>query len=562
MPFLMVDSGPNVGQRYELAPNGSMKLGRNETCNIRIQLGPVSREHAEIKYDQNQYVIRDLTSRNGTYVNENRLPPEEPHMLSNGDVVRVCDVTLSFHDDVTAGDTNLGGLSSAGTAIMDAVFVDDESSASKPDIMSKVDVSSRSGSVHMSASPETKLAALIEITKSLGKAVALDDVLPKVLKSLFKIFMQADRGFIVLKTDSGDLAPRYTEFRRESDDTIRISKTIVTQVMTTKSAVLSADAITDDRFQMSQSIADFKIRSFMCVPLINSDDEAIGALQIDTLDQGKRFENDDLEVLASIAAQAGIAISNAQLHESALRQKGLERDLQLAHEVQHSFLPSSKPHFDNYEFYDYYQPANHVGGDYYDYIPLPDGRTAVIVADVVGHGVAAALLMAKISAEARFNLAGRNSPAEAITRLNNSISGLQVDRFVTLVMTVLDPEKNEVTIVNAGHMCPIFRRTNGEIFEPGEEEAGLPVGVLEDMEYEQVVVPLGPGESVTMYTDGLNESMDPQQQQYGIDKIREFVRNEAHIQAMSEALLSDIKSFVADGPQDDDMCLVSFQRNA
>ena len=560
MAFLMVDSGPNIGHRYELNPNSSLKLGRNESCHIRIQLGPVSREHAEILHNEDQYVIRDLASRNGTYVNENRLAPQEPHMLCNGDVVRVCDVTLSFHDDVPAGDTNLSGSASVATAIMDAVFVDDESSASKPDIMSKVDVSSRSGGVHMSASPEAKLAALIEITKSLGKAVALDDVLPQVLKSLFKIFMQADRGFIVLKSESGDLVPRYTEFRRDSDDTIRISKTIVTQVLETKSAVLSADAITDDRFQMSQSIADFKIRSFMCVPLINSDDEAIGALQIDTLDQGKRFESEDLEVLASVAAQAGIAISNAQLHESTLRQKGLERDLELAHEVQHSFLPSNPPRLENYEFYDYYQPANHVGGDYYDYISLPDGRTAVIVADVVGHGVAAALLMAKLSAEARFNLAGRSTPAEAITRLNNSISGLQVDRFVTLVMTVLDPEKHEVTIVNAGHMCPIFRRANGEIFEPGEEEAGLPVGVLDDMDYEQIVVPLGPGESVTMYTDGLNEAMSPEQDQYGIDKIRDFVRKEGDIEAMSEHLLDDIKAFVADGPQDDDMCMVSFKR--
>src|SRR4029079_2416302 len=281
-----------------------------------------------------------------------------------------------------------------------------------------VDISSSSqGSVRVTASPEVKLAALIEITQNLGRAISLDDVLPQVLKSLFKIFVQADRGFIVMQTPDGKLIPRWVRLRREdAADTLRISRTIVRHVMDSKEAILSADAATDERFEMSQRIADFRIRSMMCVPLLDSDGNAFGALQIDTLDQRQRFTKEDLELLVSTASQAAVAIQNAQLHEQALKQRELERDMSLAIEVQHGFLPDRHPELPGYEFFDYYQPASQIGGDYYDYIPMPGGRVGIVVADVGGHGGAAALLRAKVSAETRFALYSEPTPAAAITK--------------------------------------------------------------------------------------------------------------------------------------------------
>ena len=226
--------------------------------------------------------------------------------------------------------------------------------------MSKLDVSSSSrGGLHVSASAEVKLAAMVEITQSLGRALALDEVLPQVLKSLFKIFVQADRGFIVLQTPDGKLIPRWVRLRREdANDTLRISRTIIRHVMESKEAILSADAASDERFEMSQSIADFRIRSMMCAPLLDNEGNAFGALQIDTLDQRQRFTKEDLELLVSTASQAAIAIQNAQLHEQALKQREMERDMQLASEVQHGFLPDQRPELPGYEFFDYYQPAD------------------------------------------------------------------------------------------------------------------------------------------------------------------------------------------------------------
>src|SRR5690606_9654853 len=225
----------------------------------------------------------------------------------------------------------------------------------------------------------------------------------KALDCLFRIFMQADRGFVAMRGPSGELVPRWIKTRRENTgETVRLSRTIVNMVMQQKEAILSADAVLDDRFELSQSIADFRIRSMMCAPLLSIEGESLGVIQVDTLDQRKKFAPEDLEILVAVAAQAGIAINNAQLHEQALRQRAVQRDLELAHEVQRGFLPHGPPSIPGYTFFDYYQPANHVGGDYYDYISLPDGRIAIVVADVVGHGVAAALLMAKLSAETRY----------------------------------------------------------------------------------------------------------------------------------------------------------------
>ena len=168
-------------------------------------------------------------------------------------------------------------------------------------------------------------------------------MLPQVLKSLFKIFVQADRGFIVMETPDGKLVPRWVRVRREDvNDTLRISRTIIRQVMEAKEAILSADAASDERFEMSQSIADFRIRSMMCAPLMDNEGNAFGALQIDTLDQRHRFTKEDLELLVSTASQAAIAIQNAQMHEAALRQRELARDMQLANEVQHGFLPEKR----------------------------------------------------------------------------------------------------------------------------------------------------------------------------------------------------------------------------
>ena len=557
MFYLLANNGPQAGKRYELKGDKCI-LGRHPDCHVWIEVGAVSRNHCQIIRDGSNYQLEDLGSRNGTFLNDETTKVEGRRTLKPGDQIRVCEVSFTFRSDPPAPNM----IDGAG---LGAFLADDEAQTPSSTIMSKLDVSSSSrGGLHVAASAEVKLTALIEITQSLGRVLALDEVLPQVLRSLFKIFVQADRGFIVMETPDGKLVPRWVRLRREdSGDTLRISRTIIRHVMETKEAILSADAATDERFEMSQSIADFRIRSMMCAPLMDSSGNAFGALQIDTLDQRQRFQKEDLELLVSTASQAAIAIQNAQMHETALRQREIERDMKLAHEVQHGFLPDRRPELPGYEFFDYYQPADLIGGDYYDYIPLPEGRLAIIVADVVGHGVAAALLMAKLSAEARFSLYTEPHPAAAVTRLNERLSESNIQRFVTMILVVLDPVRHTITIVNAGHMAPIIRRANGQIEEPGEALAGLPLGVTDSLGYEQCEVSLGRGEALTLYTDGINESLDAHGAFYSIDRLRDQIRKLPPTPAfVGQTIVDDVRRFLGKAPQNDDMCLVCFGRTA
>ncbi len=440
MAYLELQSGENSGERYMLDGERAI-LGRHPDCDIVLDVGAISRQHAQILKSNGEYVVEDLQSRNGTFVNGEAV--QAPRVLKDGDRLKICDLSFTFYLAPPSGKTvtaaNLATLMGGG------VLVDDTENTTRSSIMSKLDITSGSAGVRLSVNPEAKLRALIEITQNLRKSLAVDKVLPKLLDSLFKIFVQADRGFVVLRGPvEGQLKLQAVKQRREdSEDTIRISRTIMKQVLADKQAILSADAASDARFEMSQSIADFRIRSMMCAPLIDSDGEVLGAIQIDTLDQRSQFQQDDLDMLAGVAGQAAFALENAQLHEQALKQHQIQRDLELAHKVQQALLPSTPPKLDGYHFFDFYEAANQVGGDFYDYILLPGNRLAVVLADVSGKGVSAALVMAKLSAEVRYCLASETSVAAAINRINHGFcsSGWD-DRFVTLVMTVLDPARD------------------------------------------------------------------------------------------------------------------------
>ena len=563
MFYLVANNGPLAGHRFELKKTKHI-LGRHPDCDVHIELNAVSRNHCQLILDGDKCFVEDLGSRNGTFVNDETTKLDGRRLLKAGDQIRVCEVTFTLETDKSAAAPRGAPQGDVDGAGLGAFIADDEIHSSGSTIMSKLDVSSSTrGGLHIAASAEVKLAALVEITQSLGRVLALDEVLPQVLKALFKIFVQADRGFIVLKTSDDRLIPRWVRLRREdAADTLRISRTIIRHVMETKEAILSADAATDSRFEMSQSIADFRIRSMMCAPLLDSEGNAFGALQIDTLDQRQRFTKEDLELLVSTASQAAIAIQNAQLHEATVRQREIQRDMQLAHEVQHGFLPEKPPNLSGYEFFDYYQPADQIGGDYYDYIPLPDGRVAIIVADVVGHGVAAALLMAKLSAEARYCLYSEMQPSAAVTRLNERITQLNIQRFVTMILVVLDGKSHHAIIVNAGHMAPLHRRADGNIEEPGDAIAGLPLGITDTMGYEQSEIKIGPGETLTLFTDGINESIDASGAFYTIDRLRNHARRINSAAELGQSIVEDVRRFLGKAPQNDDMCLVCFGRTA
>jgi phosphoserine phosphatase RsbU/P len=560
MAVLQVLQGLNPGTIFPLE-GASIVLGRHPACEIVLESASVSRQHARILNVGGNFYIEDLHSRNGTSLNGQLIAQRE--LLADNDQLGICDLSFVFH---LALPQSTDSLPLTRRELEDeAVMVEDgDGIKGTSTIMSKLTVTSSSVGLRLEVNSQAKLKALIEIGQSLGRALGLSEVLPKLLDSLFTIFIQADRGFIVLRDPkTGRLVPKAIKHRRDDDlQTLRISSTIVSGVMKTKEAILSADAASDSRFGTSESIVDFHIRSMICAPLVASDGEALGIIQLDALDQRNRFQQEDLDMLVSVACQAAFAVENAQLHEIAMRDQAIKRELAVAHEVQRGFLPSAAPRIPEYEFFEFYESAHQLGGDYYDYIELPGGRLAVVVADVSGKGISASLLMAKLSAETRFCLASESDPSQAMGRLNRAFcDSAWEDRFVTMVMAVLNPQRHEVTIVNAGHLPPLWRRGPKSIETVAEAESGLPLGVERDVDYHLRVLPLAPGESLILYTDGITEAMNTAGELYGSRRLLELLNSDVDgVSHLGRHILDDVKNFVGARSQSDDMCLTCFGR--
>jgi serine phosphatase RsbU (regulator of sigma subunit) len=559
MATLTVIRGGEIGKLFELG-QGEAVLGRSPECDVVLDMAAVSRRHAFIANQNGAYFVRDNESRNGTLVNGQKVL--QPSQLRDGDKILICDVELEFRNRAKPGVMAVPEMASS---LLGPRMDDDSENYDASNVMATIDVTgggSRS-SWHLSAKPEQQLKAMIEISQNLGNLLKSDDILPKLLDSLFKIFVQADRGFVIMRPKpTAPLTPVAAKARRGDVEGARISKTIVERAINERKAILSADAQADERFQMAQSVSDFHIRSLICAPMFDSNGAPLGVIQVDTRDQRSRFNDFDLQVLASVANQAAISLDNARMHEQAVKQEALQRDLAVAREMQRALLPAASPKIPGYHFFQHYQAAQEVGGDYYDYVLLPDDRFAAVVGDVAGKGVSAAIIMAKLSSDVRFWLAREANPAAAMARINATFSehGWE-DRFVTMVVAVVDPQACELTLVNAGHMPPLLRTTTGEVLEIGGDEAGLPLGVIPDYAYEAYRREFLAGDFLTLFTDGFSEAMNSNRDLFGIERLAQLCSDQCvKPHDLGPCILEKVHEFVGDYPQSDDMCLLCFGR--
>ena len=573
MSYLKILKGANSGKFIPLE-NDRIVFGRHPSCHIVLEDGAVSRQHAQIVESHGSFYLEDLRSRNGTQINDKDIL--QPTLLQNGDTVRVCEYEYTFHD-LSSGevpeDTELVKESSRNRLVGSSVYKKNESaqtadlgdeSKERSSIISRIDVRSGSG-VRLSVKPEAKLRAILEIGQALNRVLNVDEVLPSILDALFQIYPQADQGFVLLMESGGETpALRAQKNRRPDDDSMSISQTIVNQAMRTGEAMLSRDASEDSRFVSSESLAGLRIHSMMCAPLVAQNGDRLGVIQVTTFDVRAHFTENDLDLLVNVATQCTLAIENATLHQSMLQQHDMQRELEFAMQVQLGFLPNSRPQQDEYDFSDYYEAAQHVGGDYFDYVELPDGRIAVSVADVAGKGVPAALLMARLYSAARYHLLTKPTVAEAMSGLNAEIatSGLG-HRFITCVLVVIDPKEQNVTLVSAGHLPPIRRSLNGEVSLIEGDDMGLPLGIIPDQEFVQTVIPVEKGDTWVLFTDGVTEAMTVERELYGTKRLTNFIGSgPLEVDDLVKGIVDNVAEFAGDSAsQSDDLCLVAFQRN-
>jgi serine phosphatase RsbU (regulator of sigma subunit) len=564
MAYLLPVKGVNAKQSITLEKERNV-LGRNANCDVVFPANDfaVSREHACILRVAGQFFIEDMGSRNGTYVNNQ--PVASRQLLKDGDKIRICDFLYTFQEQLPAAKPPL------------PPELRPEQPVEEEEDTSTFEASISHTSVRfLDTQPAEKIRVLLEISNHLERTLEIDRLLPQVMDSIFQLFKQADRGFIILREETSErdravdrLIPKVVKTRRLQDQSSACySRSIVRECIKTVQALLSDDAVSDKRFNMSQSIADFRIRSVMCAPLWSREDnKAFGVIQLDTQDRSKKFTQEDLDLLMAVARQASIALDNARMHEELLARERLQRDVELAHQVQLSFLPREVPEVAGYEFFAHYEPAQEVGGDYYDFIPLPAGRLAVLLGDVAGKGVPAALLMAKLSSDARFALLSETEPARAISVLNDLLyqNTSQMDRFVTLAAAILDPAGHTLTLVNAGHPRPLLVRQGTGLAEEtdGKDVIGLPLGVSAGHAYGSHSVSLNPGDCLLLFSDGVTDAMDKKGEPANLRAIHAALREGAHTpRALGGGVVKNVRLHAAGRSQHDDITLVCFGRTA
>jgi phosphoserine phosphatase RsbU/P len=564
MAFLKRANGETAGQIIELKADRII-IGRSpEHCHVVLDPNGVSRRHAEIYRKADDHYLADLNSRNMTKVNNSKVIPGIDHRLAPGDRINICDVEFLFYPQLPP--------ESPSKEPGDIMIVTEGENLESPQLHT-LDAS-RSSALASMIKPEVKLKAILEIARNLSTELKIDTVAPKILDSLMELFPQAERLFLVLVDPETKRlirkAFKYKPAKKSIFSTVipadeipmSISRSIVNHVLGQKKAVLSQDAGADKNLPTSASIADLKIRSVMCVPLLAPDREALGIIQLDTSDR-KQFHQEDLDVLAAVAGQAAIAIQNAQMHESLLERERVNRDLKLAEQVQKRFLPQSVPIIPGFEFFAHYDPAYEVGGDYYDFVPLPGNRVAIAVGDVSGKGVAAALMMAKFSGDTRYCILTENSPAAASNELNSLLFSAAIEeKFITLSLGVLDIEKRILSITSAGHLPVMVRRANGTVDEIGEEIAGFPLGIVPDADYKQTDIRLNPGDVVAVFSDGVTDARNLREELYDSRDKRRLMKKLGETtggpETIGRALLQDIREFSAGHNQVDDITLICF----
>jgi serine phosphatase RsbU (regulator of sigma subunit) len=300
----------------------------------------------------------------------------------------------------------------------------------------------------------------------------------------------------------------------------------------------------------------------MCVPVVGAGGALLGVVQVDSRDVRNGFSSADLEVLVGVAGQAAQAIEQALAHDERVEREHLNRDLELAHRVQRGLLPSGPPAIAGYEIFDFYEAARQVGGDFFGYVPLPGGRLAVVLADVSGKGVAAALLMAALSADIRYCLASEPDLGQAVSRINESfLRGGWEDRFATLVVAVLAADSSAVTVCNAGHLPVFLREPDGSVRQAASDLGGLPLGMATGHEFLSCTIELAPGAAFVLCTDGVTEAMDHEGRCYGLERVEATLAGpDAAAADLGQRILADIDRHTAGAPAGDDICLVCVRR--
>ncbi|MFH0793612.1 MAG: SpoIIE family protein phosphatase [bacterium] len=525
MARLVVESGADKGMIFPL--NGpQVTLGRGANNTIQIVDRRMSRNHTEIRFEGNKVFVKDLESKNGTYLNSQLLKAEKP--LRNGDRLRVGETTLVFETDTEV--FRRGTESTTGVRLVPDTSWVEFSSSRSAETPTQVDLDTETSGVEAIHDSHHRLEILYQVADAIRSLLNIDELLQRITNIIFNVLLP-DRCLLMLFDERlGELVPRVIKQRGSGTDEIALSSSIVDKCLKEKVSILVSDAASDYRFKSAESIVIQKIRSALCSPLI-AKDEIFGVIYIDTKSRVAAYGEDELELLTGIANQSAMAIANAKLHQEVVEQHKLQKEMEIARSIQMNLLPRQYPTLENFEISAMSLPAKKVGGDYYDFLPMTDSRMGIVVADVSGKVVPAALMTATVRAALQVEAAQTGaSLIEIMERINRMACRDSTNHmFVTMVFGFLNDKEREFEYVNAGHSFPLLFSRDGKI--QTLEVGGCFLGMMQTMDFRRETVKLPPGSTLALYTDGVSDTMNQNGETFGVERLRKLIQENLELSA-------------------------------
>jgi sigma-B regulation protein RsbU (phosphoserine phosphatase) len=406
-------------------------------------------------------------------------------------------------------------------------------------------MSDRNTAMESSLSTEDKLRLLLDITKTISRSLDLDEVLNLVMDTLGSLIPYDAAGiYLIEQGDDNDpyifkskVIRGYEISFELIEPRLKLGEGFIGRVAQSGKPIISPDVNTDPRYFHARQ----RTRSEMVAPIV-SNDKVIGVFDLES-DRLDAYNEDDLSILQLLTSQVAIIIEKVRLLDQEVAKKRIEAQLEIARAVQLELLPDNDPELENFDISAYVFPTEEVSGDYYDWVQIFDDQIGITVADAVGKGIPAALLMAFLRASLRSGVQIGYAPHIALAKVSNLLwDSVEDNQFITAIYGILDVTNKTFVFSNAGHNPPLLIKPNGEF--RFVEYGDMPLGIFRDMRYHQHFIRFEEGQVMVIYTDGITEATNAAGEEYGGERFAKSILEGIHLPA--KKLIDHVRKNVAD----------------
>ena len=532
---------PPVGPASEReCRDGALTFGRAAGADVVVTDGSMSRNHARIVAEGDAWIVEDLGARNGTFVNGDRV--EGRRQIAEGDVIKMGGTVVRVTTAGAEPEREALGVGNLGSSIFRSVS--ELASATLPGAAP--------------ARVAARLKALNDFHRSLSVPITLNELLELLLEGLFSA-LHPEEGVILLKQRDGTLAPAASRRLPGAKGDLLVSRRLAVEVVEKGTAALVSDLAVDERFAGAHSMVGSGIRSILAAPISDAAG-CLGMVAIYSRAHVRRFGEEDLELLVSLASVAALRIRNVELAEEAASRRVQDRELALAHDIQMAMLPRRMPDRPDVEMAAALIPARAVGGDLYDFLVIDD-TLGFVIADAAGKGVSAALFMAVTRTLFRAVSHDVATVGSVAGRMNAELArDNERQFFVTALVGRVDLRSGMLSYANAGHLPPL-RMSAAGIEALAAAQGGIALGILEDASYAEGRVQLASGDVLLLFTDGVTEAVNGTGDLFSDARLSCALGEGAGrpVHEIVDHIVGAVNAFAAGAPQEDDITVLALR---